>query len=259
MNPSEDTFSNRVVFVSDWHLPPEHTAQTDFFVRFAEEVCKGADRLFVLGDLFAAWVGPKHISRAGHAPVLEALRRLASSGPTVTVLWGNRDFLLDSKVTQQYGLELAGDVWRGRLGGKRARLSHGDELTEDDRLHKALRAAIGNFPISTLVKAMPTGISGVLAGAHRWLSSERRTRRKRKNLRPAESVMRADFESGTDLIVIAHWHEPSIQADAFGMPGKTLVRLGECTDTEAVYAEMTDETIQLKHFPVARKEGGDDV
>ena len=115
---SEATADNRVIFVSDWHMPPERTAHTDFFIRFLDEVCTGAERLFVLGDLFNAWVGPRHTGMPGHAAALDALKRLANSGTNVVLLRGNRDFLLDRRTLRPYGLELSPRPWRGEAGGR---------------------------------------------------------------------------------------------------------------------------------------------
>jgi|GEM_PF-2734954 len=245
----EQSSRERIIIVSDWHLPAERTAQTDFFARFTREVCAGAARVFVLGDLFGAWVGPKHATRPGHVAAFEALAELAASGTKVVIARGNRDFLLDRKTLARHGLELAPDVWRGDLPPGAARLSHGDELTENDRLHKTLRAVIGNFPISTFVKMMPLGVSDALADAYRWLSARRRSRRKRKMLRPSARAVRAEFESGSALVVIGHWHQPAIETDAYGMPGKTFVMLGECTDASAGYAEISGGAVRLREFP----------
>ena len=239
----------RILFVSDWHLLPERDDRTQAFLRFLETACRGAGHVFVLGDLFDAWVGPRHAALPGHAFALDALGQLAASGTRVTLARGNRDFLLDRRTARRYGLELAPNVWRGTLGGLRVRLSHGDELTEDDLLHKAARAITSHFPVSTVVRAMPLCASGVLARAYRGLSSARRARRKRRKLRPAEPRLRAELDAGTGLIVIGHWHEPALHPDALGLAGKTLVMLGECTEREAVYAELVDGAVTLRHVP----------
>jgi len=249
LSPAETDPDRPIILVSDWHLPPEHTAQAEFFVRFCQEVCQGARQVFVLGDLFQAWVGPKHAARPGHARVLETLERLAGSGTTVVLLRGNRDFLLDRKVTRRYGLELAGDAWCGELSGKRYRLSHGDEVCEDDRLHKFLRAVTGHPPLSTLAKLAPLSAGDAVARFYRRLSDRRRTRRKTRKLEPSADRLRAEFDAGPDVIVIGHWHEPRLQTDAFGLAGKTFVMLGECTEVQASYAEILGEAIRLKTFP----------
>jgi len=248
MSLGERETSGRVIFVSDWHLPPERTAKTEAFIRFVDEMCTGAERLFVLGDLFNAWVGPRHVVMPGHAAALDALKRLAESGARVVLLRGNRDFLLDQRTVGPYGLELSPGAWRGEAGGVTLMLSHGDEMTEDDRLHKAARAVTSHFPLSTLVKLMPLCGSRMLAAGYRWLSAHRRSRRKRKALHPDERRVRAEFDAGADIVVIGHWHEPKIEADAFGLSGKTFVMLGECTEASAVYAELTSGAVHLKQF-----------
>ncbi|MFW6157766.1 MAG: UDP-2,3-diacylglucosamine diphosphatase [Planctomycetota bacterium] len=248
MSPAE-TDTDATVFCSDWHLPPEHTEHTDFFARFVDQVCADARRVFVVGDLFNAWIGPRAAARPGHEAALRALARLAEGGTRVTVLRGNRDFLLDRKVGRAVGFELAGNVWRGSLGGITVRASHGDELTTDDRLHKAARAVCEHFPVSTLVKAAPLWLGDVLADAYRWLSDRRHSRRTHKHLEPDPARLRAEFESGTDAVVIGHWHRPELLADALGLPGKSLVRLGECTGETASYAELRRDTFRMKTFP----------
>jgi len=196
---SDPAVADRIVFVSDWHLPPKRTAQTECFVRFVHEVCEGAERLFVLGDLFGAWVGPRHVVEPGHAATFEALRRLAESGTEVTLLRGNRDFLLDRRTVGRFGLRFVRGAWRGRLGGRVVRLSHGDELAKDDRFHKVMRALSGNFPLSTLVKTMPLWASKKLADGYRWVSDRRHAHRNQKAPQPDERRVRSEFEAGADL------------------------------------------------------------
>ncbi|MFH1730916.1 MAG: hypothetical protein ABIF82_04595, partial [Planctomycetota bacterium] len=198
---------------------------------------------------FNAWVGPRHVAASGHAAALDALKRLADSGTNVILLRGNRDFLLDRRTVRPYGLELSPHGWRGETGGKTVILSHGDELTEDDRLHKFARTLTGNFPVSTFVKMMPLCASGMLAAGYRRLSAHRRSRRKQKKLRPDERLVRAEFDAGADIVVIGHWHEPGIETDAFGLTGKTFVMLGDCTEAAASYAELSGGTVNLQRFP----------
>lgn len=247
MSPAE-TNAN-AVFTADWHLPAEHTEHTEFFGRFLDEVCSNAPRLFILGDLFNAWVGPRDAARPGHKAVLEALARLADGGTRVTVLRGNRDFLLDRKIARSYRFKLGSNVWRGSLAGLAIRASHGDELSRNDRFHKTARYLCEHFPLSTLVKAAPLWLSDKLADGYRGAANLRHSRRKRTKVEPDTARLRAEFESGTDAVVIGHWHRPELQTDALGLTGKTLVRLGECTDRRASYARPSGNTFKLCTFP----------
>jgi UDP-2,3-diacylglucosamine hydrolase len=247
LSPAPDN-SNRILLTSDWHLSPDIDAGTALFRRFLAEPCSGAARLFILGDLFDAWVGPRHVGRPGHRAALEALGKLAASGTRVSVLRGNRDFLLDDRTLAPFGLTMEPDVWRGDLAGHAARLSHGDELAERDRLQKILRAVAGGFPAGGCVKLLPLCITERLAGTLRR-ASRARQREKTTSTPPSDAKLRAAFEAGADCIVIGHWHTPELREEAFGLPGKTLVMLGERSASGASYAELLGETIQLKSFP----------
>ena len=71
------------LFISDLHLDPERPAITELFGRFVEEEARGADALYILGDLFEAWVGDDDPSEAG-AFVADRLSALAKSGVPVS-------------------------------------------------------------------------------------------------------------------------------------------------------------------------------
>ena len=80
------------LFISDLHLDAERPAITELFGRFVEEQARGADALYILGDLFEAWVGDDDPSETG-AFVADALRSLVDAGTPVFFIRGNRDFL----------------------------------------------------------------------------------------------------------------------------------------------------------------------
>ena len=50
------------LFISDLHLDPERPAITGLFLDFLGNRARGADALYILGDLFEAWVGDDDIS-----------------------------------------------------------------------------------------------------------------------------------------------------------------------------------------------------
>ena len=45
------------LFVSDLHLDPARPEITALFLRFLQREAASADALYILGDLFEAWVG----------------------------------------------------------------------------------------------------------------------------------------------------------------------------------------------------------
>ena len=81
------------LFVSDLHLDAERPAITELFGRFLAEEARGAEALYILGDLFEAWVGDDDPSEVG-AFVADRLAALAQAGTPSYFIRGNRDFLL---------------------------------------------------------------------------------------------------------------------------------------------------------------------
>ena len=66
------------LFISDLHLDAERPHITELFGRFVDEQAHSADALYILGDLFEAWVGDDDPSEAG-AVVATKLRALSDS------------------------------------------------------------------------------------------------------------------------------------------------------------------------------------
>src|SRR5690606_13839006 len=67
------------LFVSDLHLDPERPAITRLFAEFLDREARAAEALYILGDLFEAWVGDDDPSDTG-AFVAHELRALADAG-----------------------------------------------------------------------------------------------------------------------------------------------------------------------------------
>src|SRR5690606_34291367 len=76
------------LFISDLHLDPERPAITELFGRFVDGEARAADALYILGDLFEAWVGDDDPSETG-AFVAAKLHGLHDSGVPVHFIRGN--------------------------------------------------------------------------------------------------------------------------------------------------------------------------
>lgn len=127
------------LFVSDLHLDPERPAITELFGRFLDDEARGADALYILGDLFEAWVGDDDPSTAG-AFVADRLHALADSGVPVAFIRGNRDFLLGDGYARRSGMTLLPDPAVVMLQGEPTLVLHGDLLCTDDTAYQQFRA-----------------------------------------------------------------------------------------------------------------------
>ena len=127
------------LFISDLHLDPERPAITELFGRFIDDEARGADALYILGDLFEAWVGDDDPSDTG-AFVAGKLRGLHDAGVPVHFIRGNRDFLLGEDYARRAGMAILPDPAVVMLYGKPTLLMHGDLLCTDDVAYQQFRA-----------------------------------------------------------------------------------------------------------------------
>ena len=127
------------LFVSDLHLDPARPEITALFLRFLQREAASADALYILGDLFEAWVGDDDPSSTGQQ-VADGLRRLADAGVPVYFVHGNRDFLVGQDYARRAGLCILPDPAVVSLYGEPVLLMHGDLLCTDDHAYQAFRA-----------------------------------------------------------------------------------------------------------------------
>jgi len=127
------------LFVSDLHLDPERPAAIELFGRFLDGEARDADALYILGDLFEAWVGDDDPSTAG-AFVADRLNSLADSGVPVFFIRGNRDFLLGETYARRAGMTILPDPAVVMLHGEPTLVLHGDLLCTDDTAYQQFRA-----------------------------------------------------------------------------------------------------------------------
>jgi UDP-2,3-diacylglucosamine hydrolase len=126
------------LFISDLHLDSTRPAITEMFGRFMRREAKSADALYILGDLFEAWVGDDDPSEVG-AFVAAALREVADSGVPVHFIRGNRDFLVGQDYASRAGFRLLPDPAVIVLYGQPTLLMHGDLLCTGDTAYQAFR------------------------------------------------------------------------------------------------------------------------
>ncbi|MGY6519049.1 MAG: UDP-2,3-diacylglucosamine diphosphatase [Lysobacteraceae bacterium] len=143
------------LFVSDLHLDDTRPQATRAFLDFlgGAEVA-GAQALFILGDLFEAWVGDDDPSDCG-AAVASALAGVSGTGLPVYFMRGNRDFLLGCDYARRCGMRLLPDPCVMPLAGRPVLLMHGDLLCTRDTGYQAVRRQVRDPNWQTAFLAQP--------------------------------------------------------------------------------------------------------
>jgi len=130
-----------VYFISDLHLDPARQDTIALSLRFFAHA-KGAQALFIIGDLFEYWLGDDGADPRLEA-VYDAIARVSQSGTAVHLMHGNRDFLLGEQFAERVGATLhRDDHLQVDLGVARFSLLHGDTLCTDDIDYLRLRAMV---------------------------------------------------------------------------------------------------------------------
>ena len=132
-------------FVSDIHLSSHAPAIANRFLDYLNGPARQAGSLFILGDLFEAWTGDDNIRVSGNAflqEILETFSSLTTSGTEVSVMHGNRDFLLGHEFCKRTGTRLISDPYFLSAPPRRFALAHGDALCTNDADYQAFRATV---------------------------------------------------------------------------------------------------------------------
>jgi UDP-2,3-diacylglucosamine hydrolase len=132
-----------VLFISDLHLAPERPAVTRAFLSFLRDQTSEAEALYILGDLFEAWVGDDDPTELA-AQVQSSLSELSQSGVKLYIQHGNRDFLIGRRFIQRCGAELLADEHLVQYHGQTALVMHGDSLCTDDVDYQRFRRKARN-------------------------------------------------------------------------------------------------------------------
>jgi len=99
---------------------------------------RDCDRLYILGDLFDAWIGDDDDSPIA-LEVTRLLTDFARAGPELFLMQGNRDFLLGERLCDAVGGQLLADPTVIELLGEPTLLMHGDSLCTADTDYQAFR------------------------------------------------------------------------------------------------------------------------
>ncbi|VYT81676.1 UDP-2,3-diacylglucosamine diphosphatase [Metakosakonia massiliensis] len=236
------------LFIADLHLQTEEPAITAGFLRFLRTQASAADALYILGDLFEAWIGDDDPTPLHHE-VAAALRALTESGVSCYFIHGNRDFLLGKRFARESGMQLLPEEKVLNLYGRNVLIMHGDTLCTDDAGYQAFRAKVHQPWLQTLFLALPLFI-------RRRIAARMRAGSKAANSSKSVDIMDVNPQAVIDAmekqhvqyLIHGHTHRPAVHAlTVNGMPAQRVV-LG-AWHSEGSMVKVTPEGIELSHFP----------
>lgn len=212
---------SRVLFVSDIHLCQQQPAITAGFLQFLAQEAPHCSALYLLGDLFEAWIGDDDPNPL-HQQVASALNALPVP---VFFVHGNRDFLVGQSYAQCSGMQLLGDETVLDYFGHRVLIMHGDTLCTDDVGYQRLRRHVHRRWLQKLFLALPLGLRQRIAERMRQGSSSANSQKSQAimDVNP-KTVMDTMSHHHTLLLIHGHTHRPAVhQLEINHKPAQRMV------------------------------------
>ena len=197
------------LFISDLHLQSSQSKIINVFIKFLQQQATQADAVYILGDLFEAWVGDDDNNPLAQQ-VKKALKALSQTVPTY-FMRGNRDFTIGERFSQEAGITLLADPTVIELYGRRVLLMHGDLLCTDDLAYQAFRRKVyaPNF-IKRLMR-LPLFVRRLIALWARYKSKKHTGNTdltiQDVNQQETEKTMQ---EYKVNILIHGHTHRPTI-------------------------------------------------
>ena len=215
------------LFISDLHLEAERPDIAKQFLAFLDQEASKADDLYILGDLFEAWVGDDD-PNSHYFPIKRALRKLSDGGVPVYFMHGNRDFMIGNEFANETGVKILKDPYKVTMYGRKTLLSHGDLLCTDDVQYQRVRKMFRDPDWQRSMRAKPLKERLRIATEARRQSLEQTINMSLEimdvNQQAVENIIR---KSNVDILLHGHTHRPAVHTIDLGNRKAKRIVLGD--------------------------------
>jgi len=215
------------LFISDLHLEPKQPAIGEQFLSFLAGEAQKAEVLYILGDLFEAWLGDDD-PNPYYSDMKLALRGLTAAGIPVYFMHGNRDFMIGADFAAETGLTILDDPTVVDLYGENVLLCHGDSLCTDDAHYQQVRAVMRDPKWQAMMLAKSIEERIAFAVQARKESIERGESLSDEIMDVNQDAVAAALnEHGVDVMLHGHTHRPAVHSLDLGDRAATRIVLGD--------------------------------
>ena len=212
---------HEIDFISDLHLGADTPQTFDAWAAHLRHT--SADAVFMLGDLFEAWVGDDQRSDSFEAGCVEVMQE-AATHCTLAFMHGNRDFLLGPDMLEACGVSSLRDPTRVEAFGQRLVLTHGDALCIADADYQRFRSMVRNPAWQRDFLARPLAERVAIGRATRHASERRKDDPRTDSWidLDAMAMQLLMTEAGVSTLIHGHTHRPGTNSIAPGFTRHVL-------------------------------------
>ncbi len=202
-----------VLLISDLHLTEERPEANERFIGFIEDRARAAEALYILGDFFEYWIGDDDLGEPFNAVIAGLLADLTRRGVPVSLMHGNRDFLIGERFCAATGAHLLEDPSLVEIAGVKTLLMHGDTLCTDDLEYQAWRRKARDpaFQAQFLARTLPERRQAIMGMREK---SKQVVQEKTAEIMDVseEAVRQALRRHGVRRLIHGHTHRPGRHA-----------------------------------------------
>ncbi|MRH78763.1 UDP-2,3-diacylglucosamine diphosphatase [Spiribacter sp. C176] len=211
-----------ILMIADLHLDQSRPQAIAAFLQFLAGPARHAQAVYILGDLFEAWIGDD--AQPADDPIAPALHSLAAQGVAIYLLHGNRDFLLGHAFAEAAGAKLLEEPVRIVIDNEPVILEHGDALCTDDVDYQALRQQLRNPQWQSGFLALPIAERIRQAQAAREQSSSAMSAKSQAIMDVNPAAVEARLrEEKVQRLIHGHTHRPA--QHSLNVDGAPCVRI----------------------------------
>jgi UDP-2,3-diacylglucosamine hydrolase len=200
----------KTLFISDLHLQANEPKIIGVFKQFMQEQAPQADALYILGDLFEAWIGDDDNNKFAQQ-VKQSIKNLTDKGVPCYFMRGNRDVAIGYQFAKETGVVLLDDPTVVSIYQRPVLLMHGDLLCTDDVKYQAFRRKVYDPIFRRRFLSLPLFLRRLIALWARYKSKKHTgtvdLRIQDVNQQAVEETLR---KYNTDLLIHGHTHRPEI-------------------------------------------------
>ncbi|KPJ67475.1 MAG: hypothetical protein AMJ43_04260 [Coxiella sp. DG_40] len=236
---------NCTLFISDLHLQESQLKKTDLFLKFLSTTAAKIDALYILGDLFEAWVGDDDNSIFCET-IKTALKQYTTSGIPIYLMHGNRDFLIGKKFIQDTDCILIKDPWEINLYGVPTLLTHGDLLCTKDKSYMRYRKFVHNSICQKLFLLLPLKLRKLIANYLRAKSKKNQQLKSNKKNISNEAAIHLMQQHNVTQLIHGHVHKPAICEIKLNKATGKCISLDAWENTDSMLIYYPTHTFKLK-------------
>ncbi|URJ28978.1 UDP-2,3-diacylglucosamine diphosphatase [Blochmannia endosymbiont of Camponotus sp. C-046] len=199
-----------ILFISDVHLCVKSSYITNGFLCFLKNYAIRAKALYILGDLFDAWLGDDDCNPL-HINIAKALKALHRKRISCYFIHGNHDFLLGKKYASACGMKLLSSKQVLQLeSGKKIIILHGDILCSNDGSYQLFRKCLRHIIAQRLFLSLPLSVRSRIFSSMRACCTQHAKYKSTKqldiNLKTATDIL---IQNNADIMIHGHTHQPA--------------------------------------------------